>query len=257
MKRVVVTCLLISAFLSFGILSTNGQETPPEDKNNSAQKSESELLRKKQAEEKRALREKQKEEKKSLLGKKQEERKRQRKEKKNLRKQQKTEQKQALEKKREERKKVIEQKKSEAEKKRETRHALSEQKREIRKAKRAQKVVSITTKENDPIVILDASIKKSKTDFLKIKGVELEYKVKIKNNTPKIINLFTVIWGKGIPTSSSLPQEVETKIAKPLIPYEERIVKYNEVDNERQGETYSVKVKKVMFEDGTEWQNDL
>lgn len=247
MKKTIAIFLLVSAVLSFSVLSISSQEMAPAKNKENKVSSETEALRQRQNEGRKRLDERQREERKRLFERKREEKKR-------LQEQQKQEKQQIYNKNKEERKKILEQKGIEREKGKETRKALKERDKEIRRAKRAQKVIDVISSTDDPIIIVDASVNRSKTAYLKIKGIELEYKAKIKNNTTKIINLFTIVWEKGVPANKT-QQQVETKIAQPLIPNKERIVKYNEIDNEIQGETYSVKVKKVIFEDGTEWQN--
>ena len=49
--------------------------------------------------------------------------------------------------------------------------------------------------------------------------------------------------------------EPEIKIAKPIVPYEKRIFEHNEPNSRRDGETYKVKIAKIVFEDGTQWKN--
>ena len=58
-----------------------------------------------------------------------------------------------------------------------------------------------------------------------------------------------------MPFTEGLTILKETKISKPIIPYEKRIVQYNDLDSKRQGEEYRVKVAKIVFEDGTQWKN--
>jgi len=100
-------------------------------------------------------------------------------------------------------------------------------------------------------------VKGAKTNFLKITDIELNYKIKIVNQTPKIINVTSVVWERSEPFTD-VPSTVlkETKISKPIIPYEERIIEYIEKDTFRNGETYRVKIVKVIFEDGTQWKNN-
>lgn len=132
---------------------------------------------------------------------------------------------------------------------------IKERKKEIRKTKKKKKFIEIITNEEDPVFIEDAYIKESKTKFLKLKDVELKYKVKLVNQTPKIINSALIVWERKIPFTESQTIERETKVSKPFIPYEKRTIEYNDLNSKREGETYRVKIIKVAFEDGTQWKN--
>jgi len=127
--------------------------------------------------------------------------------------------------------------------------------KQIKVSKKSKRYVEITTSENDPIYIASAAVLDAKTMFLKIKKVEFNYKLVIKNQTPKIINSFLIIWERSITFLDTQTLTKETKISKPMVPYEKRIVEYNEVDSKRPGEVYRVKIARVIFEDGTEWIN--
>lgn len=129
---------------------------------------------------------------------------------------------------------------------------------EISKANKMDRYVDSITSEDDPIIIDQAKIVKAKTEFLKDKDVDVMYQVTLVNQTPKIINLASIIWERTEPFSdkgSTIAKE--TKLHKPLVPYEKRIVKYNEVDPLRNGEYYTVRVANVVFEDGTQWKNPV
>jgi len=132
---------------------------------------------------------------------------------------------------------------------------LKEQEEYIEKVQNSKRSIKVISGEEDPILIVDAIIKDGKTAFLKMSGVELNYKIKIKNQTPKIIDRFSFTWQRKLPFDESLNFDKETSISKPLIPYEDRIVEYNELNYEREGEIYLVKVNKIVFQDGTQWVN--
>jgi len=137
------------------------------------------------------------------------------------------------------------------------RKAMNDRKKEIWEVKRLKRYVEVITNEEDPIYITKANVLDSKTEFLQVKDMEFQYKLKIKNQTPKIINSALIIWERKKPFSDSSTIMRETKISKPIVPYEERIVEYNELDSKRQGETYKVKITNVIFEDGTQWKNPV
>lgn len=132
---------------------------------------------------------------------------------------------------------------------------IKEYKKEVRKAKRAKSVVEVITNENDPLYIQFAEVKGGKTKFLKVKGVELSYKIKLKNQTPKIVTSALIGWERSVSFNESQTISKEAKIAKPIAPYSTRIVQFNETNSKRDGETYKVKVEKVIFKDGTQWKN--
>lgn len=128
---------------------------------------------------------------------------------------------------------------------------------EIRKARWSKKSIEIITDENDPIYIVNADVLEGKTEFLKIKSIDYKYKLSLVNQTPKIINSVLIIWERRIPFTETLTIAKRTKISRPIIPYEKRIVQYNDLNSKREGETYKVKIAKVLFEDGTQWKNPL
>ena len=132
---------------------------------------------------------------------------------------------------------------------------IKEYKNEIRKARKAKTNVEIKSNEEDPLYITFAEVKPGKTEFLKLKDVDLNYRFKLHNQTPKIITSASIIWERGIPFSESQTLSREIKISDPIIPYEKRIVKYNETNSKRSGEIYKVKIAKVIFKDGTQWKN--
>ena len=138
-----------------------------------------------------------------------------------------------------------------------SRAITSEGKKEIKQVKRAVASVEIVSNEEDPIHILDAKVAKAKTKYLKLKDVDLNYKLKIENQTPKIITTASIIWERMIPFDKLSTLKKETKVSKPLIPYEKRTVEYNDIDSIRQGEIYRVKISKVIFKDGSQWKNPL
>lgn len=130
-----------------------------------------------------------------------------------------------------------------------------ERKAEIKLTKKRKRHVEIITNENDPIYILDAEVKDSISDFLKIENVEFKYWLKLHNQTPKIVDSVFIIWERKIPFTESLTISKKTKISKPFIPYEKRVIEYNDLDSKREGESYSVKIARIVFEDGTQWLN--
>ena len=129
--------------------------------------------------------------------------------------------------------------------------------KEIKQARKKDRNVEVTTSENDPLYIQRADVLNTKTKFLKIKNVDLKYKLVLHNQTPKIINTALIIWERRIPFTESQTILKEVKISKPVIPYEKRVVEYNDLNSRREGETYKVKIAKVIFEDGTQWSNPL
>ncbi len=135
------------------------------------------------------------------------------------------------------------------------RNDIYERNKKIRETKYEKRLIEIITDENDPIYIKEAKILDSKTAFLKIRNVEHKYKLELLNQTPKIINSALIIWERKIPFTESLTIAKETRISKPIVPYEKRIVEYNDLNSKREGETYRVKIAKVIFEDGTQWKN--
>ena len=130
-----------------------------------------------------------------------------------------------------------------------------ERRKEIRTTKKTDRFVEISRNEDDPLYIVNAEVLKDKTDFLGIKDIQFSYKVELLNQTPKIINTVLIIWERRIPFTESLTIAKQTKISKPITPYEKRIVKYKDLDSKREGEEYRVKIAKVIFEDGTQWKN--
>ncbi len=127
--------------------------------------------------------------------------------------------------------------------------------RSIMKTRHSKRMVEIITNESDPLYIKEAKVLDSKTQFLKVRNVDYKYKLELLNQTPKIINSALIIWERKIPFTESLTIMKETKISKPIIPYEKRIVEYNDLNSKREGESYRVKIAKIIFEDGTQWKN--
>lgn len=172
-----------------------------------------------------------------------------------LREKQKNERKVELTKKKEERKKEREQREGGKKNKEITRKQISSRKKEITKARWTKNVINVITSKEDPVYIYHAKVKKAKTEFLGLKDIELSYKVKIKNQTPKIVNQVQVVWKRSEPFNDILTIKTDTNVSRPLLPYKNRTIQYNEEDSQREGETYSVLISKVVFEDGTQWTN--
>lgn len=137
------------------------------------------------------------------------------------------------------------------------REVTREEKKEIKQVRRAVASVEIISEKEDPVHILEARVAKAKTKYLKLKDVELNYKLKIENQTPKIVTTASIVWERIVPFDKLSTLKKETKVSKPLIPYEKRIVEYNDIDSTRQGEVYRVKISKVIFKDGSQWKNPL
>ena len=130
--------------------------------------------------------------------------------------------------------------------------------KEVKAAKRIKRVVDVTTSESDPLLIKHAEVKNTKTLFLKVKDVDFSYQIILKNQTPKIINFALIVWDRKIPfTGGETLIKKTVTVSKPIVPYEERIVEFNEPDSKREGESFAVRVVKVIFEDKTEWKNPL
>lgn len=136
-------------------------------------------------------------------------------------------------------------------------NVLKEREKEIKKVKKLKRTVDVITNEGDPLFITDARVLNAKTSFLKIKDVELKYKLTVHNQTPKIISSALILWERKIPFGDSQRILKETKVSKPIIPYEKRVIEYNDLDSTRQGEVYKVKIANIIFEDGTQWKNPL
>ena len=135
------------------------------------------------------------------------------------------------------------------------RDLIIKREKEIKTVHKTKRYVEVVTNENDPLFIAKANVLDSKTNFLKIKGVEIKYKLEVYNQTPKVINTVLIVWERKIPFSESQTVVKETKVSKPITPYEKRIIEYNDLDTTRQGETYKVKIANIIFEDGTQWKN--
>ncbi len=125
----------------------------------------------------------------------------------------------------------------------------------VKEVKNSDNTVEVITDEEDPLYIKKAQVLKSKTDFMEIKDVEFKYRLELNNQTPKIINFVLIVWERKIAFNDTQTLSKEMKVAKPITPYEKRIVEYNELDSRRNGETYKVKISRVVFEDGTQWNS--
>lgn len=132
---------------------------------------------------------------------------------------------------------------------------IDERNKEIKVVKKNDNTVEVITNEEDPLYIKKAEVLRGKTKFMKIKNVELKYKLELHNQTPKIINFVLIIWERKLAFNDTQTLAKEINVAKPITPYEKRIVEYNELDSQRNGEIYKVKIAKVVFEDGTQWKN--
>ena len=132
---------------------------------------------------------------------------------------------------------------------------IDERALEIKEIKKSNNTVEIISNEEDPLYIKKAQVLNSKTKFMGIKDVEFKYKLELHNQTPKIINFALIVWERRLAFNDTQTLAKEVKVAKPIIPYGKRIVEYNELDSKRSGETYKVKIAKIVFEDGTQWKN--
>lgn len=133
--------------------------------------------------------------------------------------------------------------------------AVNERSKEVLEVKKSDNTVEIITNKEDPLYIQSAQVLKSKTEFMKIGDVELKYKLELHNQTPKIINFVLIVWERKLAFNETQTLAKEVKVSKPIVPYENRIVEYNELNSRREGETYKVEIAKVVFEDGTQWKN--
>jgi len=88
-------------------------------------------------------------------------------------------------------------------------------------------------------------------------NVELKFKLRLVNQTSKIIDSALIVWERQLPFTDKLTMIKETKISKPIVPYQKRTIEYNDLDSKREGETYKVKIAHIIFEDGTQWKNPL
>ena len=132
---------------------------------------------------------------------------------------------------------------------------IDERNKEVKEIKRSNNTVEIITSEEDPLYIKKAQVLESKTNFMEIKDVEFKYKLELHNQTPKIINFVLIVWEKKLAFNNTQTLAKQVKVAKPITPYEKRIVEHNELNSRREGETYKVKIVKIVFEDGTQWKN--
>lgn len=179
----------------------------------------------------------------------------QRQERRELIKKQREEKRALIEKHRQETKEKKQQQQLKTKEKEKVKSKIKEEEEKISKTRKTEKLVQVVTSENDPLYILDAEVRKAKSAFLKIRDLDLKYTVRVKNQTPKIINVVSVVWQRSVPLEPTKLVTLETKTSKPIVPYEERIIQYNDLDPERQAETYKVKIKTVVFEDGSQWIN--
>ena len=132
---------------------------------------------------------------------------------------------------------------------------IEDRTKEIEEIKHSNNTVEVISSKEDPLYIKKAQVLKTKTKFMEIKDVEFNYKLELYNQTPKVINFALIVWERRLAFNDTQTLAKEIKIAKPITPYEKRIVEYNELDSKRSGETYKVKISKVVFEDGTQWKN--
>ncbi len=129
--------------------------------------------------------------------------------------------------------------------------------KQLIKLKKSDKVIEVIRNNDDPLYITDADVLNGKTAFLGVKDIEFKYRLRLENQTPKVINSVLLIWERKLPFTESQTLMKETKFSKPILPYEYKIFEYNEMDSKRGGELYRVKIAKVIFEDGTQWKNPL
>ncbi len=133
--------------------------------------------------------------------------------------------------------------------------AINEREKEVLEVKKSDNTVEVITNKEDPLYIQRAQVLESKTKFMKISDVEFKYKIELHNQTPKIINFVLIVWERKLAFNETQTLAKEVKVSKPIIPYENRIVEYNELNSRREGETYKVEIAKIVFEDGTQWKN--
>ena len=146
----------------------------------------------------------------------------------------------------------------EVENKLESKLELKKRETVVKEAMKTKRVIDVITSDSDPLLILHAEVKNTKTPFLKLKDVDFNYQVILKNQTPKIINFVLLVWDRKIPfTGGETLLKNTVTISKPIVPYEERLVEFNEPDSKREGETFAVRITKIVFEDKTEWKNPL
>ena len=132
---------------------------------------------------------------------------------------------------------------------------IEDRTKEIEEIKHSNNTVEVISSKEDPLYIKKAEVLNTKTKFMEIKDVDFNYKLELHNQTPKIINFALIIWERRLPFNNTQTLAKEVQVAKPITPYEKRIVEYNELDSKRNGETYKVRVVKIVFEDGTQWKN--
>ena len=132
---------------------------------------------------------------------------------------------------------------------------INERNKQILEVKKNDNTIEVITSKEDPLYIQKAQVLKSKTSFMRINDVEFKYKLELLNQTPKIINFVLIVWERKLAFNETQTLAKEVKVSKPIIPYENRVVEYNELDSRREGETYKVEIAKIVFEDGTQWKN--
>ena len=138
------------------------------------------------------------------------------------------------------------------------REAIKLREKDVKDARRTERFVEISTNLEDPLFISFAEVAGARTEFMRVKNTDIEFKVKLINQTPKIINTAQIVWERKVPYSETITTITAKKnISKPIVPYETRIIKYNELDTKRDGELYNVHVSYVTFEDGSRWNNPL
>ena len=132
---------------------------------------------------------------------------------------------------------------------------IHERDNQVLEVKKSDNTVEVITNKEDPLYIQKAEVLNSKTNFMKIGDVEFKYRLELHNQTAKIINFVLIVWERKLAFNETQTLAKEVKVSKPIIPYENRIVEYNELNSRREGETYKVEIAKIVFEDGTQWKN--
>ena len=125
----------------------------------------------------------------------------------------------------------------------------------FKQLKKTERIVTTTTNPQDPLFISKAEILDGKTSLLKIKNIELNYRLEVINQTEKVINYTLLVWERKIALNDTETIKREVRFSKPIIPNDKTIIEYNELNSRRNGEIYAVKIVKIVFEDGTEWVN--
>jgi len=128
-----------------------------------------------------------------------------------------------------------------------TQKIIDERNKEVKEIKKTSNTVEIITNEEDPLYIKKAQVLESKTKFMGVKDIEFKYKLELYNQTPKIISFVLIVWERSLAFNNTQTLAKQVKVAKPITPYEKRIVEYNELNSRRDGETYKVKIAKIIF----------